>query len=96
MPKIKYIGTADNFSELAYTGKQSIWKDGQSEFRSDAEAAQLAASGMFEFEAVPLMGRPNPVTGVVIKNIYVCTQAQYDALVAASQVDASTNYKIVS
>jgi len=63
MPKIKYIGTADNFSELAYTGKQSIWKDGQSEFRSDAEAAQLAASGMFEFEAVPLMGRPNPVTG---------------------------------
>jgi len=69
MPKIKYIGTADNFSELAYTGKQSIWKDGQSEFRSDAEAAQLAASGMFEFEAVPLMGRPNPVTGGIAGSV---------------------------
>lgn len=44
---IKYIGTQDRWPELAYTGKQSVWTLGQTEERSDTEAAQLMATGKF-------------------------------------------------
>ena len=48
MPKtVKYIGTARNWPELAITGKQSVWYPGQCEQRSDVEAGQLLATGLF-------------------------------------------------
>lgn len=48
MPKtIKYLGTQDRWPELAYTGKQSVWKPGQAEQRGDSEAALLLATGQF-------------------------------------------------
>jgi hypothetical protein len=55
MPKIKYIGSSENFSELAYTGKQSVWKIAQAEWRPDAEAYQLMGTGQFEFDAQPVV-----------------------------------------
>lgn len=49
MPKtIEYIGTQQRWPELATTGKQSTWMPGQAEERSDAEAAQLLATGLFK------------------------------------------------
>lgn len=48
MPKtVKYIGTVTRWPELATTGKQSTWWPGQQEQRSDTEAAQLLATGLF-------------------------------------------------
>ncbi len=48
MPKtVKYIGTVTRWPELATTGKQSTWVPGQQEQRSDTEAAQLLATGLF-------------------------------------------------
>lgn len=48
MPKtVKYIGTVTRWPELATTGKQSAWVPGQQEQRSDTEAAQLLATGLF-------------------------------------------------
>jgi lysophospholipase L1-like esterase len=64
MPKIKYIGTADNFSELAYTGKQSVWQVGQGEWRPDAEFSQLMASGYFESEPLPVTATLNLTGGI--------------------------------
>lgn len=45
---IKYIGQQDRWSELAITGKQSTWRLGQQDERSDAEALQLLRSGQFD------------------------------------------------
>lgn len=48
MPKtIKYSGSQVRWPELAYTGKQSVWRPGQQELRSDSEAALLLATGQF-------------------------------------------------
>jgi lysophospholipase L1-like esterase len=48
MPKtVKYIGTARRWPERATTGMQSVWFPGQAEQRSDLEAAQLLATGLF-------------------------------------------------
>jgi hypothetical protein len=49
MPKtLKYIGTQDRWPELAVTGKPSRWMLGQSDSRSDNEAALLLSTGLFE------------------------------------------------
>ena len=48
---IKYTSTDRNFNELPFTGKQSIWKPGQQEERSDVEASQLFATGKFSLPA---------------------------------------------
>ena len=49
MPKyVEFIGTQQRWPELAITGKQSVWMPGQAEERSDAEAAQLLATGLFK------------------------------------------------
>lgn len=53
---VKYIGTQARWPELAYTGKQSVWFPGQEEERSDAEAAQLLATGLFSRSEQPLSG----------------------------------------
>lgn len=53
---IKYIGTQLRWPELAVTGKQSVWFPGQEEERSDAEAAQLLATGLFSRSEQPLTG----------------------------------------
>lgn len=45
--------------------------------------------------SIPVMVKSNPLTGVV-KTLAVLTQAQYDALVAAGTIEATTNYKIVA
>lgn len=63
MPKIKYIGTADKFSEIAYTGKQSVWHIGQIEDRPDVEVAQLLRTGLFDIEFVPIYGKLSPLNG---------------------------------
>ena len=48
MPKtVKYIGTTNRWPELAVTGKQSVWMPGQMDERTDSEAAQLLATGLF-------------------------------------------------
>ena len=48
MPKtVEYIGNVHRWPELAVTGRQSVWIPGQAEQRSDAEAAQLLATGLF-------------------------------------------------
>lgn len=44
---IKYTGTQDRWAELPVTGSQAIWRTGQQESRSDSEAAQLLATGLF-------------------------------------------------
>ncbi len=44
---IKYIGTQDRWPELAVTGKQSMWRPGQQEERSDLELSLLLATGLF-------------------------------------------------
>lgn len=49
MPKtIKYIGTQDRWPEISVTGRQSVWGRGQEDERSDVEAAQLLATGLFK------------------------------------------------
>lgn len=64
MPKtIKYIGLVDRWPELPVTGKQSTWRPGQQEERSDSEAAALLATGLFSGVPVALAG--NSVTGVI-------------------------------
>lgn len=60
---IKYIGTQDRWPELQVTGKQSNWRPGQQEDRSDAEAALLMATGLFS--GVPLTVRADSVTGAI-------------------------------
>lgn len=87
---IKYIGNQDNWFEVAVTGKQSCWQVGQQEERSDAEAALLLATGLFYSAPEPVMTYKN-LTGV-IKFIYKCTQAEYDAI---ETPDDSTLYVIV-
>lgn len=48
MPKtIKYIGTQDGWPEIAITGRPSNWKRGAIDERSDLQAAQLLATGLF-------------------------------------------------
>lgn len=49
---VKYIGVQDRWPELATTGKQSTWSRGHVEERSDAEAAALLATGLFEGQDV--------------------------------------------
>lgn len=44
---IKYIGTQTRWPETAVTGKQSTWSPGWMDERSDSEAAQLLATGLF-------------------------------------------------
>lgn len=44
---IKYIGAQQRWSELPYTGAQSVWAPGQIEERGDVDAAALMASGLF-------------------------------------------------
>ena len=44
---VKYIGTQTRWPELAVTGKQSTWSPGWTDERSDSEAAQLLATGLF-------------------------------------------------
>jgi len=53
---IKYTGSADNYAEIAVTGKQSVWQVGQQEERSDADATLLLATGQFRTVAhIPVM-----------------------------------------
>ena len=93
MPTIKYIGTADNYSELAATGKQSVWQVGQHEYRSTSEAVALLATGMFSSIAnTAVMADVNPATGLGIQSIWNGSQAQYDAI---SVKDGATLYVIV-
>jgi lysophospholipase L1-like esterase len=48
MPKtIKYTGSQQRWPELSVTGRQSVWFPGQTEQRSDVEAVQLLATGLF-------------------------------------------------
>lgn len=61
--KIKYIGQNGLFFEVAVTGKQSNWKMGQIEERSNSEAALLLATGLFEKSPEPVMAVSNPLTG---------------------------------
>lgn len=44
---IKYIGAQQRWSELPYTGAQSVWLPGQIEERSDVDAAALMGTGLF-------------------------------------------------
>lgn len=44
---IEYIGAQQRWSELQYTGGQSVWAPGQIEERSDVAAAELIATGLF-------------------------------------------------
>lgn len=44
---LKYSGSQDRWSEVAITGKQSIWRIGQTEERSDQEATALLSTGLF-------------------------------------------------
>ena len=62
MTTIKYIGSADNYSELPVTGNQSLWQIGQQEERPDAEAGLLLATGLFSSPAHPAMITIDPVT----------------------------------
>lgn len=49
MPKtIKYTGAQERWPELAVTGKQSAWRPGQQEERSDSEALLLLGTGQFQ------------------------------------------------
>ena len=65
MPKtIKYIGTQQRWPELAITGKQSLWQPGQQEERSDAEAALLVATSLFDTVDVPVY--QDPTTGALV------------------------------
>lgn len=63
---IKYIGTQDNWFEVAVTGKQSCWKIGQQEERSDSEAQALLVTGLFSALAVPVMASVNLTGGNTI------------------------------
>lgn len=48
MPKtIKYIGTQDGWAEIAVTGRPWNWNLGTTDQRSDVQAAQLLATGLF-------------------------------------------------
>jgi len=60
---IKYIGTADNYAELAITGKQSVWQVGQQEERTAAEAALLLSTGMFSTPSKPVTATANLTGG---------------------------------
>ena len=48
MPTIKYVGSKNNWPELSVTGKQSVWLNGQQEFRSQDEAMLLLGTGLFD------------------------------------------------
>lgn len=57
---IKYNGLQDRWPELAITGKQSVWRRGQQEERSDAEAGLLIATTLFtEVATVAVTGTPD-------------------------------------
>lgn len=45
--RVKYIGTADRFSEVSITGQQQVWQKGEAGFVSDMNAALLVASGQY-------------------------------------------------
>lgn len=48
MPKtIKYVGTQKRWSELAVTGRQSVWMPGSQDTRELAEADLLLGTGLF-------------------------------------------------
>ena len=48
MPKtIKYIGTQDGWAEIGVTGRPWNWNVGTTDQRSDLQAAQLLATGLF-------------------------------------------------
>lgn len=60
---IKYTGSADNYAELAVTGRQSVWQVGQQEERSDADVSALLTTGQFSVVAnTPVMVDVDPVT----------------------------------
>lgn len=56
---IKYTGSVDRWPELAVTGKQSNWRVGQQEERSDAEAFLLLGTGLFTGVGMPVMAAPD-------------------------------------
>jgi hypothetical protein len=60
---IRYIGTQDNWPEIAATGKQSVWRSGQTETRPDAEASALLGTGLFEPAGVSVARLVDTVAG---------------------------------
>jgi len=66
VPTIKYNGLSSKYSELAITGKQSVWTPGQQEYRSSNESEQLLATGLFSFVATsPVIPSVDSATGRV-------------------------------
>lgn len=96
MPKtIKYIGTQDRWPEISVTGRQSVWGRGQEDERSDVEAAQLLATGLFkDLDATRL---PEPkvqaISGVVseaciLSNAGTAEAATANNLLLQAAIDA--------
>ncbi len=86
---IKYIGTADNYAELAITGKQSVWQVGQQEERTDAEAALLLSTGMFSTPSKPVTATTNLTGGIELS----AGGSSFD-MSAKSLVDKATTTRI--
>jgi lysophospholipase L1-like esterase len=67
---IKYTGTQVRWAELPYTGKQSVWQPGEQDERSDTEANQLLATGLFtQVYTVNDLPLPSLVSGAGINTI---------------------------
>lgn len=61
--RVKYIGSAIRFPELAITGQQQVWHRGESGFVTDTNAALLVASGQFAVADTPHTALVTDVTG---------------------------------
>lgn len=90
MPKtVKYIGTVTRWPELATTGKQSAWVPGQQEQRSDTEAAQLLATGLFsDVDATQLPEQKVVAISGVVSEDRITTWSNRAALVTAGLTTA--------
>ena len=89
---IKYIGTADNYAELAITGKQSVWQVGQQEERTDAEAALLLSTGMFSTPSKPVTATTNLTGGID----FVIGGKSAGAKLGAAQVTYDTSGRVAT
>lgn len=64
---VKYIGAQSPWFESAVTGRPSAWKSGKSDYVTEAIAAQLAATGLFEIgESGPVNFRKTLTGGIGI------------------------------